>query len=206
MKENKIKGMAGSIPVFCAFDEILPIDEIRPNPKNPNQHPDSQVELLAKIITKQGWRAPVTVSTRSGLVVRGHGRLMAAKYAGLSQVPVDFQSYESEESELADLVADNHLAELASNDHKMLAEIFQDIDTGEIDFELSGYTDEEYRAIMDALNDSVIEVEEDDVPELDETAEPIAKRGDLYQLGRHRLLFQWWSVTKTLSPYLITAP
>lgn len=131
---------------------------------------------------------------------------MAAKYAGLSQVPVDFQSYESEESELADLVADNHLAELASNDHKMLAEIFQDIDTGEIDFELSGYTDEEYRAIMDALNDSVIEVEEDDVPELDETAEPIAKRGDLYQLGRHRLLFQWWSVTKTLSPYLITAP
>lgn len=188
MKENKIKGMAGSIPVFCAFDEILPVEEIRPNPKNPNQHPDSQVELLAKIITNQGWRAPVTVSTRSGLVVRGHGRLMAAKYAGISQVPVDFQSYESEESELADLVADNHLAELASNDHKMLAEIFQDIDTGEIDFELSGYTDEEYRAIMDALNDSVTEVEEDDVPEVDETVEPKAKRGDLYQLGRHRLL------------------
>ena len=188
MKENKIKGMAGSIPVFCAFDEILPVEEICPNPKNPNQHPDSQVELLAKIITHQGWRAPVTVSTRSGLVVRGHGRLMAAKYAGLSRVPVDFQSYESEESELADLVADNHLAELASNDHKMLAEIFQDIDTGEIDFELSGYTDEEYQAIMDALNDSVTEVEEDDVPEVDETVEPKAKRGDLYQLGRHRLL------------------
>ena len=70
MIENKIKGMAGSIPVFCAFDEILPTEEIRPNPKNPNQHPGSQVELLAKIITKQGWRAPVTVSTRSGLVVR----------------------------------------------------------------------------------------------------------------------------------------
>lgn len=188
MTENKIKGMAGSIPVFCAFDEILPVEEIRPNPKNPNQHPDSQVELLAKIITNQGWRAPVTVSTRSGLVVRGHGRLMAAKYAGISQVPVDFQSYESEESELADLVADNHLAELASNDHKMLADIFQDIDTGEIDFELSGYTDEEYRAIMDALNDSVTEVEEDDVPEVDETVAPKAKRGELYQLGRHRLL------------------
>ena len=188
MNENKIKGMAGNVPVFCAFDEILPVEEIRPNPKNPNQHPDSQVELLAKIITQQGWRAPVTVSTRSGLVVRGHGRLMAAKYAGITQVPVDFQSYESEESELADLVADNHLAELASNDHKMLAEIFQDIDTGEIDFELSGYTDEEYRAIIDALNDSVTEVEEDDVPEVDDAVEPKAKRGDLYQLGRHRLL------------------
>lgn len=70
MIENKIKGMAGSIPVFCAYDAILPVEEIRPNPKNPNQHPGSQVELLAKIITKQGWRAPVTVSTRSGLVVR----------------------------------------------------------------------------------------------------------------------------------------
>jgi len=189
MKDNHIKGMAGDIPVFCAFDELLPITEVHPNPKNPNQHPDSQIELLAKIISEQGWRAPVTVSTRSGLVVRGHGRLMAAKYAGCKIVPVDFQGYDSEESELADLVADNRLAELASNDNKMLVEIFQDIDTGEIDFELSGYTTDEYQALMDALSDSLTtEVEEDDVPEVDETVEPNAKRGDLYQLGRHRLL------------------
>ena len=86
------------------------------NLKNPNQHPDEQIELLAKIIERQGWRAPVTVSTRSGLVVRGHGRLMAAKLIGLGSVPVDYQHYDSEEEELADLVADNRLSELAQVD------------------------------------------------------------------------------------------
>lgn len=93
MDELKTKGVAGNIPVFCAFDKIIPVEDVKQNPKNPNQHPPEQVELLAKIIKAQGWRAPVTVSTLSGLVVRGHGRLMAAIHAGLSHVPVDFQEY-----------------------------------------------------------------------------------------------------------------
>lgn len=85
MQDNKrAKGEAGGIPVFCAFDKIVPVGEVKPNPKNPNQHPEEQIDLLAKIIQAQGWRAPVTVSTLSGLVVRGHGRLMAAIHAGLS--------------------------------------------------------------------------------------------------------------------------
>lgn len=88
----KPKGMAGEIPVFCSFDEIIPAEDLRPNPKNPNQHPEEQVELLAKIIRAQGWRAPVTVSTLSGMIVRGHGRYMAAQMIGCP-VPVDFQEY-----------------------------------------------------------------------------------------------------------------
>ncbi|NLH01169.1 MAG: ParB N-terminal domain-containing protein [Clostridiales bacterium] len=77
------------IPVFCAFDKLVEIDDLKPNPKNPNQHPQEQIALLAHIIQEQGWRAPVTVSTLSGFVVRGHGRLMAAKLAGCEKVPVD---------------------------------------------------------------------------------------------------------------------
>lgn len=79
--------------MYCAFDEVMAVHDVRPNPKNPNKHPEEQIELLAKIIQAQGWRAPVTVSTLSGMVVRGHGRLMAAIHAGLSHVPVDFQEY-----------------------------------------------------------------------------------------------------------------
>ena len=105
MNKTECRGYAGSVPVYCSHDKIVPIEEVKPNPKNPNQHPESQIEMLAKIITTQGWRAPVTVSTRSGLVVRGHGRLMAAKFAGLEFVPVDFQHYESNDAELADLLA-----------------------------------------------------------------------------------------------------
>lgn len=89
----KPKGIVGGVPVYCSYDKGVEIKEVKPNPKNPNQHPEEQIGLLAKIIQAQGWRAPITVSTLSGLVVRGHGRLMAAIHAGLSHVPVDYQEY-----------------------------------------------------------------------------------------------------------------
>ena len=149
-----VKGLAGDIPVFCAFDEAVKIEDVKPNPKNPNMHPDEQIELLAAVIQKRGWRSPVTVSTRSGLVVRGHGRLMAAIHAGMTHVPVDFQHYDSEDAEMADLVADNKIAELAEMDERMLAEIFASIDPDET--ALTGYTDDEILKIGDILADSIM--------------------------------------------------
>lgn len=94
MQENNIqpKGQAGSIPVFCSFDKIIPVGELKPNPKNPNRHPGDQVELLAKVIEMQGWRQPVKVSARSGMIVSGHGRYEAALLLGCP-VPVDIQEY-----------------------------------------------------------------------------------------------------------------
>ena len=157
MQDNKrAKGEAGGIPVFCAFDKIVPVGEVKPNPKNPNQHPEEQIDLLAKIIQAQGWRAPVTVSTLSGLVVRGHGRLMAAIHAGLSHVPVDYQHYDSEEAETADLIADNRIAELAEVDNKMLAELFGGFDAEAIDVSLTGYTADDVADITAALQESVM--------------------------------------------------
>lgn len=141
--EIKSKGSAGGVPIYCAFDQVVEVGQVKPNPRNPNTHPTDQIELLAKIIQAQGWRAPVTVSTRSGLVVRGHGRLMAAIHAGLSHVPVDYQHYDNEESEAADLLADNRIAELSEIDNKMLAELFADIDLNEIDADLTGFTTDE---------------------------------------------------------------
>lgn len=112
--------------------------------------------MLAKIIRAQGWRAPVTVSTLSGLVVRGHGRLMAAIHAGLSHVPVDYQHYDSEEAETADLIADNRIAELAEIDNKMLAELFGGFDAEAIDVSLTGYTADDVADITAALQESVM--------------------------------------------------
>ena len=102
--------------VQCAHQELRPIGELKAHPKNPNQHPERQVELLAKIIEATGWRSPIVVSKRSGYITKGHGRLLAAVRAGFSEVPVDLQDYESEEEELADMVADNDIAELAEMD------------------------------------------------------------------------------------------
>jgi DNA modification methylase len=190
MEELKCRGYIGDVPVYCAHDKIVPVGEVKPNPKNPNQHPEEQIELLAKIIKTQGWRAPVTVSTLSGLVVRGHGRLMAAQLLGLDCVPVDFQHYESMDAELADLLADNKIAELAEIDSKMLAEVFQDIDPEAIDIDITGYSEEEYNDIISALMDATApepgELEADDPVEVQEKA--FSRYGDMWLLGNHRLL------------------
>lgn len=185
------KAYAGSVPVFCAHDAIVPLKDLRPNPKNPNQHPPEQIKLLASIIRATGWRAPITVSKRSGLVTKGHGRLMAAQLDDLTDAPVDYQDYASEAEELADLTADNRIAELATTDNKMLAEVFADIDTGEIPFMLSGYTEEEYgnlvTALSEALHDDESEKEDGDTEPETPPEEPFTEPGDLWLLGDHRL-------------------
>ena len=189
MADVPCRGYTGSVPVYCAHDKIVPIEDVKPNPKNPNQHPENQIEMLAKIITTQGWRAPVTVSTLSGLVVRGHGRLMAARFAGLDFVPVDFQNYESSDAELADLLADNKIAELAEIDNKLLADVFADIDTDAIDIDLTGYTEDEYNSIISALTEDMQERELKDVDaEVAPPKDPITKAGDIWIIGRHRLM------------------
>ena len=142
------KGMAGEVPVFCSHDEIIEVEKVIPNPKNPNQHPDNQIDLLGRIIKSTGWRQPITVSTRSGFVVKGHGRLMAAIHAGFTHVPVDYQNYTNEAEEYADLVADNRIAELSQVDNALLRGLFNDVDMSAIPAELTGFTEEEFNGIL----------------------------------------------------------
>lgn len=70
--------IADGVPVFCAFDEIVKLSDIRPNPGNPNQHSNKQIEKLGGIIRETGWRNTITVSKCSGMIVKGHGCLQAA--------------------------------------------------------------------------------------------------------------------------------
>lgn len=145
---------ASKVPVFCAYDKIVRVEELNPNPLNPNQHDEAQVKLLSEVITSTGWRVPITVSKRSNMIVRGHGRLEAAKLAGLREVPVDFQEYANDAEEFSDLLADNRLAELACIDNVMLCDVFEHIDSGEVPFELTGYTQADYMNIAAALDES----------------------------------------------------
>ena len=66
--EAQPKATAGGVPVFCAHDAIVAIEKLIPNPKNPNTHPDAQIQALGRIIRQTGWRAPITVSKRSGFI------------------------------------------------------------------------------------------------------------------------------------------
>ena len=131
--------------VYCAYDEIVEIDSLKPNPRNPNRHPEAQVKMLARIIGEQGWRAPITVSRRSGYIVRGHARRLAGYEAGSQYAPIEWQDYDNDSAEMADLVADNRIAELAVLDQDAIAGILAELkeNTDDLDPELSGFTTEQ---------------------------------------------------------------
>jgi hypothetical protein len=122
---------ADGIPVYCRYSAIIPVGEVKPNPGNPNKHPDEQIKKLAYVVESNGWRNPIVVSTRSGLIVKGHGRLMAAVKLGKCAVPVEYQDYESEAAELADLMADNRIAELSSINVDAALEIMDKVENKE---------------------------------------------------------------------------
>lgn len=144
----KAKGLADGIEVWCSFDKLVPIEDLHPNPRNPNTHPVRQIELLAKNIRYFGWRHPITVSKRSNCIVAGHGRLAAARELGVQLVPVDYQDFASDSDEMAVLVADNRLAELASLDLNSLEGIIDELKVEGFDMLLTGFDDADLESLL----------------------------------------------------------
>lgn len=180
---NEARHLIDGVSVFCAFDEVVEIDKLKENPRNPNTHPSVQIDLLAQIIKKTGWRAPITVSNLSGFIVKGHGRLQAAKAAGFKHCPVEYQNFENEEEEMSALLADNKLAELAEIDVDKLTEIFKDYEFE--DLSLTGYSQAEFDELVEVFEEAELSGDPDEVPEEVETR---CKLGDIWQLGNHRLM------------------
>jgi hypothetical protein len=154
--------------------------DLKRHPKNPNKHSPEQIERLSQILAYQGWRYAIKVSRQSGFITSGHGRLEAAIKAGEKNVPVVFQDYDNDEQEYADIVADNAIASWSELD---LANINTEI--GELgpdfDIDLLGIKD----FTLDVAEKLEPGCDEDDVPE---KVEPKTKLGDIYRLGRHRLM------------------
>ena len=96
--------------IHCQYSKLVPIQELKPHPKNRNEHSDEQIVRLCEILKYQGWRYPIKVSNLSGFITSGHGRWEAAKRLGLVEVPVSFQDYDDEAQEYADIISDNAIA------------------------------------------------------------------------------------------------
>lgn len=150
MSKHAAKSSTEAPAVHCSFTEMVPLENITPNPRNPNTHPEKQIALLARIINSQGWRAPITVSKLSGYIVRGHARYAAAVALKLAAAPVDFQDYPDAAAEQADMIADNRLAELAAIDRATLKDLLSELDTGAFDMALTGYDDGALETLMTA--------------------------------------------------------
>jgi site-specific DNA-methyltransferase (adenine-specific) len=146
--------------------------------------------MLAKIIKATGWRKPITVSTLSGYITAGHGRLHAAQHKGWAEVPIDYQGYDSEEQELADVLADNAIAELAEYDFSVLEDDLRLLATQEFDLELTGISEEELDELLKEADGGG--AGSDVPPQLDRADELRDKwevdNGQIWELGGHLLL------------------
>lgn len=122
--------------IYCKYDELINPNKLKNHPKNRNKHGQDQIERLAKLYEFHGVRHPIIVSKRSGFIVAGHGRKLAAIRAGIKEMPVVYQDFESDDKEYAFLVADNAIALWADLD---LSEINEDLkDLGPFDIDMLG--------------------------------------------------------------------
>lgn len=125
--------------IKCAYTKLVPVGELKPYSRNRNKHPVEQIKRLAKLIEAHGLRHPIIVSTLSGEVIAGNGRLEALKLLGAKEIPVDYQEFTDADAEYTFSVSDNAVALWAELD---LSGINADIpDLGPFDIELLGIKD-----------------------------------------------------------------
>ena len=160
-----------------------PVESIRPYPDNPRVN-DAAVDAVAASIRAFGFRQPVVVDD-DGVIVVGHTRFKAALKLGLTTVPVHVAVGLTPEQVRAYRVADNKTATLSAWDDDKLALELAALQTAGFDLELTGFDADELAALIGPDPAEPL-ADPDDVPE--PPAEAVTKPGDLWRLGRHRLL------------------
>ena len=166
--------------------ETWPIDRLRPYVRNAKVHGDDQVAKIAASMAKFGWTVPCMVAD-DGELIAGHGRVLAATMLGLKEVPVIRLGHLDEAERRAYRIADNKLTELCDWDEAMLRDEIAGLLAEDFDLSLLGITDEDLDALLQDpdVGDGATEGE-DDIPEPPE--DPVSRPGDLWLLGKHRLL------------------
>ena len=169
--------------------EMWQVADLAPYAKNARQHPPEQIDQIAASMERFGFTIPMLVA-EDGTIIAGHGRLMAALQLGLAEVPVMVARGWSEEDRRLYTLADNRLAEIAEWDPEMLRLELGDLraDFGIEDMSLIGFSADDLAEILpDALLAATGGLTDpDDVPEVPET--PVTRPGDVWVLGKHRLL------------------
>ena len=165
--------------------ELKKVDELIPYSKNARLHSEAQVAQIAASIIEFGFTNPVLIDGEKGIIA-GHGRLMAAKKLGLKEVPVVVLDHLSETQKKAYIIADNKLAENAGWDEEILASELVDLKNEDFNLDLIGFEDQELEKIFANLYDKNEEQETEEIPEATEKA--ISKSGDVWILGKHKLI------------------
>lgn len=190
--------------------EYKNIEDLKPYENNSRTHSEEQIKQIVNSMKEFGWTNPILLDGNNGIIA-GHARLKAAWLLGMSQVPCVELDGLSEAQKRAYIIADNKLAINAGWDTELLSAELQELKDIDFDLDLIGFDENE---LDDLLKSDQVEglTDPDDAPEIPE--QPVTVMGDLWVMGKHRLLcgdskntLAYESVTKgILADLLITDP
>ena len=163
---------------------LVPLDKLIPSPTNARTHDDAQVAELVASINEFGWTNPILIDPE-GNILAGHGRLAAARALGLAKVPCITLTGLTPTQAKAYLLADNKLALNAGWDLGALKDALVDLADAGYDLGLAGFRDDELSILM-APDPNAGLTDENAVPPVPEC--PVSQPGDVWVLGRHRIL------------------
>lgn len=159
------------------------VADLVPYARNARTHSDAQVAQIAASIRQWGWTTPVLIDT-DGLIIAGHGRVLAARQLGITDVPAMVATGWSEAQKRAYTLADNQLAANAGWDLDMLGVEMKDLQLEGFDLDLIGFDDKTMAGLLADLNDGL--TDPDDAPE--PPVNPVSRLGDVWLLGKHRIV------------------
>lgn len=139
----------------AAKTELWPLGKIVPYERNPRTHPEQQIKLLAQLMTKYGVDQPIVVD-ENGVILKGHGRRLAAIEAGLKEFPVVRHVGLTDEGKRAIRIADNQVALLSGWDDELLKMEITELQAHGFDLPMLGFSD-----------DKLIDMFADDAPKID---------------------------------------
>ncbi|MFP4593502.1 site-specific DNA-methyltransferase [Ralstonia sp.] len=166
--------------------EMRPVEALIPYARNAKRHSDTQVAQIAASIREFGWGAPILVDGQNN-VIAGHGRLLAARKLGMTEVPVVPMDHLTDTQRRALILADNKIGENAEWDEDLLGLELAELNAAGFNLALAGFTPEEWDALIagdEASKEGL--TDENEAPEVE--TEPVSRPGDLWLLGEHKLL------------------
>ena len=169
--------------MFSALVEYWPLDRLIPHARNARTHSEAQVAQIAGSIAEFGFVNPVLVGD-DGVIVAGHGRVLAARKLGLSEAPVIVLAHLSPTQRRALMIADNRIADNAGWDDEMLAAELAALRDEDVDLGLLGFDDAELERLLDGSAEENEDADAAPEPPVD----PVSRPGDLWICGQHRVL------------------
>ena len=164
--------------------ELVDIDKLVPYANNARTHSSAQINKLRSSLREFGFINPVIIDRDFGIIA-GHGRVLAAREEGISEVPCVYADHLTEAQKKAYIIADNRMAMDAGWDEEILRIEIESLQADAFDLALTGFDEKELSKLFDDGNDA----KDDDFDVDEELKKPtFSKAGDVWKLGRHRLV------------------